>query len=149
MADAVSDLPASMVVECPGCRGAVATRGDMPFRAARCPLCGGEFLLPRLRGDEAAVPAPVTTPRSADDLSAQDLRSDEPPSFSLPEPRGELDFEEPVKTIETAEGIKTLRRLSPEEKHARRARRNMIMLAGGATILFVLVYLLRGEQPRR
>jgi hypothetical protein len=145
MAEAVSDLPASMVVECPGCRGAVATRSDMPFRAARCPLCGGEFLIPRPRGDEAAaVPAPATPPHST-----ENLRSDEPPSFSLPPPRGDLKFAEPAKTIATADGPKTLRRLSPEEKQARRARRNMIMLAGGATILFVIVYLLRGEPPRR
>jgi hypothetical protein len=117
----------------------------MPFRAARCPLCGGEFLIPRPRGDEAAaVPAPATPPHST-----ENLRSDEPPSFSLPPPRGDLKFAEPAKTIATADGPKTLRRLSPEEKQARRARRNMIMLAGGATILFVIVYLLRGEPPRR
>jgi hypothetical protein len=149
MAEAVSDLPASMVVECPGCCGAVATRSDIPFRAARCPLCGGEFLIPRPRGDEAAaVPAPAPVP-STPLGSPEDLGSDEPPSFSRPQPRGDLEFAEPAKTIETAEGPKMLRRLSPEEKQARRARRNMIMLAGGAMILFVLVYLLRGEPPRR
>lgn len=147
MAEAVSDLPASMVVECPGCRGAVATRSDIPFRAARCPLCGGEFLIPRPRGDEAAA-VPVTVP-STPLRSPEDLGSDASPSFSLPKPRGDLEFAEPAKTIETAEGPKILRRLSPEEKQARRARRNMIMLAGGATLLFVIVYLLRGEPPRR
>ena len=161
MTAAEAGVPASVVVECPGCHAPLTVRSDLPFRAARCPLCSGEFLIPKA---EAAVvrspppPAGLATPPPP--------RRDETPSFSLPEPpagsqapapppaaparpRTELDFEEPVKTIETAAGTVTLRRLSPEEKQARRTRRNLIMLCGGATILFLIVLLLGRDKKRR
>lgn len=168
MTEALAGLPADIVVECPACRAAIAVRGDLPHRAARCPLCGGAFLIPMPR-------LPTVTgqraPREETLAGMERGRPDETPSFSLPEPpgdppaadpptttgsaeaaprpRGELEFQEPVKTIETRAGVVRLRRLSPEEKHARRTRRNLVMLCGGATILFLLVFFLgRGTRRR-
>jgi hypothetical protein len=154
-------LPASFVVECPECRAPLAVRSDLPFRAARCPLCSGEFLIPK---PEAP---PVQSPPAPTGMSAPPPpRQHEVPSFSMPEPpagsqspaplpatparrTAELDFQEPVATIETAAGRVPLRRMSPEEKQARRTRRNLIMLCGGATILFLIVLLLGRDKKRR
>ena len=52
-------------------------------------------------------------------------------------------FAEPVPTtIAGAEGVIELRRLTPEEKAARRFRRNAIMLLTGVSILMMIVLLL-------
>lgn len=168
MTEAMGGLPVDIVVECPACRAAIAVRGDLPHRAARCPLCSGDFLIPSPRLSEMAdrrAPRADTMP----DLG--DVRSDEPPSFTLPEPpaspaasdprttlpppeagerpQGDLAFQEPEKTIETPAGRVRIRRLSPEERHARRTRRNVVMLCGGATILFLIVFFLGRDKKRR
>jgi hypothetical protein len=46
-----------------------------------------------------------------------------------------------VKTLETATGTVILRRLTPEERAQRRARRNLILLVAGALLLFAFVLL--------
>jgi hypothetical protein len=161
MTDAEAGLPQSFVVECPACRAALAVPSGLPFRAARCPLCSGEFLIPR------AEVSPVRDPPPPAGLSAPPpARPSQSPSFSLPEPPAgfeppaplpdapagrttELDFQEPVKTLETAAGPLELRRLSPEEKHVRRTRRSLFMLCGGAMILFLIVLLLGRDKRRR
>jgi len=48
---------------------------------------------------------------------------------------------QPVKTLETATGTVILRRLTPEERAQRRARRNLILLVAGALLLFAFVLL--------
>jgi hypothetical protein len=58
------------------------------------------------------------------------------------EPRGELEFPEPIKCIDNGAQIIRLRRLTPEEKASRRARRNFIMLLVGLAILVALVLIL-------
>lgn len=87
--------------------------------AAQCPLCAGGFLVPV---PLSPVAAPLEQP---------------------PQPRSELEFAEPVPaTIAGAEGVIELRRLKPEEKAARRSRRNAIMLLTGVSILMTIVLLL-------
>jgi hypothetical protein len=175
MSGIASEPPPSLVVECPECRGAIAVRGDLTYRVARCPLCAAEFLIPKPRRSGVPdTPTPHMGPAAARSDSPADLvavprpdpADESPPEpagaslFSLPElaeepppshgqPAGELAFREPEKTIETPEGTLRLRRLSPEERHARRTRRNVIMLCGGATILFFIVFLFRDKNKKR
>ena len=64
---------------------------------------------------------------------------------SIPSPDGEGSYtiREPVKTIRSSSGeLIELRQLSPEEKAARRFRRNIIMAIFGIVVLVVVVAIL-------
>jgi hypothetical protein len=115
----VAGVEPLLAVACPSCHGALAVTTVLAGEAAQCPLCANGFLVP--------VPLP---PVAA-------------PLEQPPQPRGELEFAEPVPTtIAGAEGVIELRRLTPEEKAARRSRRNAIMLLTGVSILMMIVLLL-------
>lgn len=112
----------------------------------------------------AGEPAPTPTvaaeplePVAAAHAPAVALSEDAAPSSAVPAdpapegaaatitpeaPRGELEFREPVASITVGDTTLELRRLSPEEKQARRTRRNLLMLVVGAAILFALVLFL-------
>ena len=108
-----------LAVACPSCHGVVAAPAALAGRAARCPICAGGFLVP--------LPPPPEPPR----------------------PRGELDFDEPANTTIEADGsLIELRRLTPEERAARRARRNLLMLLLGVGILMTIVLTL-GRRRRK
>ena len=51
-------------------------------------------------------------------------------------------FREPVKTVGAKGEKRELRRLSPEEKEARRRRRSLIMLFVGLAILLIALAIL-------
>lgn len=104
-------------VACPSCHAALAVSAAIAGAAARCPLCLRGFL----------VPLPTWQ---------LPLESEEPAS---PAPPRELEFHEPVTTLDCGDRVIELRRLTPEEKAARRARRNLIMLLAGVSILMTIV----------
>lgn len=115
-----------LAVACPSCHAALAVPGPLVGGAARCPLCTGAFLVPLPPRPAAVETAP------------------EPP-----QPRGELEFAEPAnRRIAGEDGVIELRRLTPEEKAARRARRNAIMLLTGVAILMAIV-LLFGTKKKK
>jgi len=68
------------------------------------------------------------------------------PSPAAPQPRGELEFTEPVKMVGSGGTLIELHRLTPREKSARRARRNLVMLVLGVSILMAIV-LIFGTKP--
>jgi hypothetical protein len=109
-----------LAVACPWCHGAIAVSAALAGQAAGCPICAGGFLVPA------------------------------PPPPEPPRPRGELEFDEPAaKTIEAGSGVIELRRLTPKEQAARRARRNLLMLLSGMTILTAIVLALGRKRPKR
>lgn len=90
-------------------------------------------------------------------LAAQPLR--EPPRRAGPQPAAttnlpvtggtpldpkasELAFSEPVRTIRHGDSVIEIRRLTPEERQARRFRRNVLMIVVGVSILLAVVILL-------
>jgi hypothetical protein len=108
-----------LAVACPSCHGAIAAPAWLAGRAAQCPICAGGFLVPL------------------------------PPPPEPPKPRGELEFDDPAnKTIMGDEGVIELRRLTPEEQAARRARRNVLMLLSGVVILMTIAIAL-GRKRRK
>jgi hypothetical protein len=116
---------------------------------------------------DAAMPAPdstelsgqatdgMTTPSAdwIDDVLATSA-SDEPveassptegvpylgPAPLAPEDQ-ELEFREPVRTIRHGDTVIEIRRLTPEERRARRFRRNLMMIVIGVSILMAIVVL--------
>jgi len=109
-----------LAVACPWCHEAIAVSAALVGQAAGCPICAGGFLVPW------------------------------PMAPELPEPRKELEFDEPPpKTIEVDGGVIELRRLAPKEQAARRARRNMLMLLSGMAILITIVLTLGRKRRKR
>lgn len=97
-------------------------------------------------------------------LAAQPLR--EPPRRAGPQPvananlpvaggtpldpkASDLAFSEPVRTIRHGDTLIEIRRLTPEERHARRFRRNVLMIVVGVSILLAVVILLGVGGGRR
>jgi hypothetical protein len=72
--------------------------------------------------------------------------TDEPQTATTP--AREMEFHEPVRTIGSGDRVVTLHRLTAEEKTARRARRNVIMLLGGVSILMAIVLLLGTKRTK-
>ena len=164
-----------LAVACPTCFGAIAVGTDLLGQAAECPLCGGGFHVP-LPGvaDAPRTPAqatpsaptggPAVEPSERSRKQPRDT-TPEPPThtpFSQPAPespaaeleprsapRAELQFEEPVRTVGSGDQVITLRRLTPEEKAVRRARRNLIMMVTGVSILMAIVLLLGTKRTKR
>lgn len=109
-----------LAVACPSCHVALAASVSLVGAAAQCPLCTAGFIVPEL------------------------------PRPEPPKPRGEMEFAEPpAATIEGEEGVIELRRLTPEEKARRRARRNAIMLLSGVTLLLTIVLVLGRKRPKK
>ena len=65
-------------------------------------------------------------------------------TVTIPDPQGgSYLVREPVKTIRTADGeMIPLRSLTPEEKAARRFRRNLLMMIFGLVVLFLVTAIL-------
>jgi hypothetical protein len=61
----------------------------------------------------------------------------------------DLQFREPVKVVGQGPNAIELRRLTPEEKDARRRRRSIIMLLTGAAILIAIAVGLGTRRRRR
>jgi hypothetical protein len=136
---------AAFAVECPGCRAHLAADPKLAGGAAACPVCQAEFLVPAA-APAATADAPVacaepplpTTRRRPDDafVVAQDEAG-----AAATEP-STLAFHEPVRTVAAGGTEIELRRLSPDERRARRAQRNLIILVVGAALLVALVVML-------
>ncbi|MFM7290391.1 MAG: hypothetical protein ACKOWG_00290 [Planctomycetia bacterium] len=104
---------------------------------------------------EASEPAsqrstfPYDPPRAAEPEPApsQEPVDGEPPAE--PERSAEMQLQEPVRTIVSGDRVVTLHRLSPEERSIRRARRNVVMLLTGVSLLMAIVLLLGRKRQRR
>jgi len=161
-----------LAVACPACFGAIAVGSELLGQPAECPLCGSGFRVPVAtldappRQPSAASPKPEASPSPRED-SSREQRSAPPsqpaspdpaaasPQDSLAElepsarPAGELQFQEPVRTVVSGDQVITLRRLTPEQKAARRARRNAVMMIAGVSILMAIVLLFGTKRSKR
>ena len=165
-------------VVCPACFGALAVGADLLGRPAECPLCGRGFRVP-LPGAVDAPQQPTSGSPAAGAATPQPRASrrqrrqampEEPRHLELTEsepigqpelapalddsqvaaaPAAEMQFQEPVRTVGSGDRVIALRRLTPEEKTSRRARRNLIMLLTGVSILMAIVLLLGTKRSKR
>lgn len=129
-----------LAVACPTCHAALCVGGDLIGLAARCPQCGKGFRVPEPQAKAVEPPAQ----RSGLDAAVPDLPADATAPLANPE----MQFAEPVRQLVTEDGVIQLRRLTPEEKAARRARRNLLMLLTGITILMAIVFIFGRKRPR-
>jgi hypothetical protein len=165
-------------VACPTCFGAIAVGPELLGQPAECPLCGSGFRVPvggvvnSPRQPAAASPtsdAPATrredSTRKQRRAAPQELQApqepaapdqvDPPSQDSFAElqpsakPAAELQFQEPVRTVVSGDQVITLRRLTSEEKAARRTRRNLVMMLAGVSILMAIVLLFGTKRPNR
>ena len=159
-------------VACPTCFGAIAVGAELLGQPAECPLCGSGFRVPVAGVADAPrqPPAPSPTPdapatqressarkqrRAAPQEPTAPAPVGPPPQDSLAEPQPssapapELQFQEPVRTVISGDQVITLRRLTPEEKAARRTRRNIVMMLAGVSILMAIVLLFGTKRPKR
>jgi hypothetical protein len=128
-----------LALACPTCFGAMAVGTDLLGQAAECPLCGCGFRVP-LTGIADTASQPAVAPSAASSAT-------EPPARAAPVK--ELQFQEPVRTVGSGDQVIALRRLTPEEKAVRRARRNLIMMLTGVSILMAIVFSLGTKRPKR
>jgi hypothetical protein len=144
-----------LAVACPACHGALAVTADLAGHAARCPLCASGFFVPLRAPPPEAAPLPAAAAVPVDPVgssAADGSFGDLPVSFqsapAAPQPRGELEFTEPVTMVGSGGTLIELHRLTPREKSVRRARRNLVMLVLGVSILMAIV-LIFGTKPRK
>jgi hypothetical protein len=161
-----------LAVACPTCFGAIAVGSELLGRPAECPLCGSGFRVPAAaldappRQPPAASPKPEASPSPRED-SPRKRRSSPQPQPASPDlaavspqdplaelepsaqPAGELQFQEPVRTVVSGDQVITLRRLTPEQKAARRTRRNVVMMIAGVSILMAIVLLFGTKRSKR
>jgi hypothetical protein len=160
-----------LALACPTCFGAMAVGTDLLGKAAECPLCGCGFRVP-LTGiaDTPSQPAAAISaaspaaeqparPRHHHRQATQNATPPKPAgppaiekTFNEPPPQApvkELQFQDPVRTVGSGDQVIALRRLTPEEKAVRRARRNLIMMLTGVSILMAIVFSLGTKRPKR
>jgi hypothetical protein len=89
-------------------------------------------------GDATAVATPASP--------VQDPPVQDPPADERAPPTTNLAFRDPVKTIHSGNTTIEIRRLTPEEKRSRQARRNLLMLLVGAALLVALVVVLGASR---
>jgi hypothetical protein len=82
------------------------------------------------------APAPLSPAAGIGTTAAFDQPLPDPAAAAA---RAELAFREPVVTVGSGDNVIELRRLTPEEKAQRRARRNVVMLLTGVSILMAMV----------
>lgn len=129
-----------IAIACPGCGVAVAVGVAFLGQAAECPLCGSGFRVP---SPDLSTPQLPSTPN----LPATPQL---PATPNLPSAiQAKLAFDEPVTTVGSGDATIPLRRLTPAEKASRRARRNLIMMLVGVSILMAIVLLLGTKRPSR
>lgn len=85
-------------------------------------------------------PSPVLPSSAAQ--PASDFPTIELPAVAPAAPAGDLQFQEPVKTVGRGAARIELRRLTDEERRIRRSRRNLMLLLVGAALLIMIVVLL-------
>lgn len=163
---AVSQELLGQAAECPLCRSGfrVPLPGwNEPPPRAPAAFAGGSSpseARPRRRGRSTA---PRESPNLEPPTEWSSSAGHKPPHLPEPEPvpkdgtgepqtatapAGEMELHEPVRTIGSGDRVITLHRLTAEEKTARRARRNVIMLLGGVSILMAIVLLLGTKRTK-
>ncbi|MGB8853142.1 MAG: hypothetical protein WCC69_06220 [Pirellulales bacterium] len=146
--DVVSE-PDLFAVACPRCAAALAVGDDLVGGLAGCPVCQTTFLVPEPELPPSPAQPALTAAATAADPVWREMTPALAEAAAQPTERNrDLEFREPVRTLQTKDGMLELRRLSDEEKQLRRGRRNIIMLLVGTTILIVLTLLL-GREPTK
>ena len=136
---------ALFVVACPVCQGQVAATGSLCGRDACCPLCANLFQVPfppAAAADsprEAAAPPSAPGPASLGEDWGGVIEKLAPPRRQLP--ADEVALREPARTVHVGGEVIEIRRLSPEERRARRIRRNLLLIVVGVSILLAIVVL--------
>ena len=151
---------AGLAADCPLCGGGFRVP-PLALPAAgqreRRPASAAADTVPADTVPADTVPAdtvPADRPNPGDvkpAASPEDFATASPAGTALdaataPRAETELEFHEPVRTIGSGDGAIVLRRLTPAERAARRARRNMMMLVAGVSILLTIVLLLGGKR---
>jgi hypothetical protein len=141
--------PELFAVACPRCAAAIAVSDDLVGTVAGCPLCQAPFRVP-----EPELPPPPPAAAGPDapppaDHGWHEMAPALAEAAAQPmERHRDLEFREPVTTLDTSRGPVELRRLNDDEKRRRRSRRNVVMLLAGTTILIVLTLRL-GREPKK
>ena len=140
---------ALFVVACPVCRGQVAATGSICGRDACCPLCANLFRVPfppaaaTAPRSEAAPPSSASGPATLGEDWGGVIEKLAPPRRQPP--ADEIAFREPVRTVQVRGEVLEIRRLSPEERRARRMRRTLVLIVVGVSILLAIVVLAFGQ----
>ena len=103
---------------------------------------------------ETPPPKPASQPAPQDRQPAPQDRQPAPEApFAEPQPQAApvpgLQLQEPVRTVGSGDQMITLRRLTPEQRAVRRARRNMIMMLTGVSILMAIVLVFGTKRSKR
>lgn len=143
---------ARFVIACPTCQGRIAALVACAGRVGCCPLCAATLVVPVA---EATAPSIATSALAAAAVATRVVVPDE--AFAgvttTPTPRPSaidpaLTFQEPVKSVAGGDRPVQLRRLTDEERRVRRARRNLVLLLLGGTLLIALTVAF-GYRPGR
>jgi hypothetical protein len=144
-----SAAPRLLSVACPTCSGMVAVESGLLGMAAECPLCHGGFRLPAAAA-AAAPPARLAEKPATD---ASDTGRSAPAAAGAATRRPDRAWSKLEARLEPRESgaagddqTAQLRRASAD-RAARRARRNVVMLAVGGSLLLGIVLLL-GRKRR-
>jgi len=132
-------------VACPACLSAVVVSADLFGRAAECPVCGSGFRVPLpgvFEASQEQTQRPVLEPEQEPEPEPE-LSSNSELKVPI-----ELRLNEQVRTVGSGDNVIELRRLTPEEKAARRTRRSVIMMCAGVSLLMAIVLLL-GTKPSK
>lgn len=135
-------------VACPTCAATLAVDAGLLGMAAECPLCDRGFRLP----PASAAAAPPAPRRDASPAGASDGKPAATAGTTSPRPaveawsKLESRLESPEAAAAGDDETVRLRRTSAD-RAARRARRNVIMLAIGGSLLLGIVMLL-GRKRR-
>ena len=157
---AVGNELLGQAAECPLCgcgfRVPLPTVADAPLQppvavsAAATPATEPPARPNKIRRETTPEPPP---PKRASQPAPQNPFAEPQNPFAEPQtpakPVAELQFQEPLRTVGSGDQAITLRRLTPEEKAGRRARRNLIMMLTGVSILMAIVLLFGTKRPKR
>lgn len=142
---AVRGATPPFAVECPACRTLLAAAPALAGGPAACPACQTQFLVPPAAVVEAAAapvafaepPLPSTRRRPDDAFVLVEADAGEPAVG------GDLFVvRAPVTTSASGTTGVEIRRLTPTEQRVRRAQRTLLILVAGVALLVALVVFL-------
>ena len=134
---------ARFVIACPTCQGRIAALVARAGRDGCCPLCAATLVVPAA---EAPAPSIVRETVALPVDAFAGIAAATPARPAAVDPA--LAFQEPVKTVAGGDRPVPLRRLTNEERRLRRARRNLVLLLVGGSLLIALAVTF-GYRPGR
>lgn len=130
-------------VACPGCRATIGVERTLVGAPARCPLCGDGFQVPD--------PGPVASARTGSRRAVETAPAPSPAAAAAPQAGAAEGAARSPRSVErpaaARDGTSERTRLLAQERARRRARRSIVILLGGISILVVLTLALaRGRR---